>query len=110
MRIGQALLVLALAGAGYADTLTLRGGRVVNGKYLGGSARQIRMEVGDRIESFDVSDVLSIQFAAGQAAPASAPAAPAAAPAPRAGRPPRRLRPRRRPPNRPARAWSATIS
>ena len=80
MRIGYLLLFLAFAGAGLADTLTLRSGRVVNGNYLGGNARQVRMEVADRIETFDVGDVSSIQFAG----PTSAPAQPAAAPAPAA--------------------------
>ncbi len=81
MRIGHALLALALAGACFADTLTLHSGRVVNGTYLGGTSRQVRMEVGDRIETFDVSTVASIQFTGGTSAtPASAPAAEAEAP------------------------------
>ena len=87
MRIVPALLVLALAGTGFADTLTLRSGRVVNGTYLGGTARQIRMEVGDRIESFDVSDVASVQFAAATSTPAAAAAVAVPAPAPVASAP-----------------------
>ena len=71
-------LMAVLAVAGYADTLTLRSGRVVNGTYLGGSARQIRMEVADRIETFDVTDVASVSFGA-PATAAPAPAAPARA-------------------------------
>jgi hypothetical protein len=64
MRIFNALLSLAVAtaAAGLADTVTLRSGRVVNGTYLGGSSRQVRMEVGDRIESFEISDVTKIEF------------------------------------------------
>jgi hypothetical protein len=84
MRIGFALLALALAGACMADTIKLRSGRVVSGTYLGGTSRQVRMEVSDRIETFNVADVASIEFDAGPGATqASAPAAPAAAPSPR---------------------------
>jgi hypothetical protein len=79
MRAIYAVMALMLAGSAFADTLTLRSGRVVNGTYLGGTARQIRMDMGDRIESFDTSEVSSLQFQA----PASAPA-PAAQPAPSA--------------------------
>jgi len=79
MRAIYAVMALMLAGSAFADTLTLRSGRVVNGTYLGGTARQIRMDMGDRIESFDTSEVSSLQFQA----PAPAPP-PAAQPAPSA--------------------------
>ncbi len=86
MRIVHSLIFFALATVCLADTLTLKSGRTVSGTYLGGTARQIRMEVGDKIETFDVGDVASLQFAAvavaPAAAPASAPAAPASSPAP----------------------------
>jgi hypothetical protein len=45
-----------------ADTLTLRSGRLVTGQYLGGDARQIRMAVGDRVDTFNVEDVADLQF------------------------------------------------
>lgn len=109
MRIGYALLALALAGACFADTLTLRSGRVVNGTYLGGSARQVRMEVADRIETFEVSEVASIEFAgASQSAPASAPAAAAETPRPRLRRSENVLRPQTTTPVAPAPAASTT--
>ena len=64
-----------------ADMLTLRDGKVVTGNYLGGTAREVRMEVGDRIQSFPLDSVSGIQF--GNSAPAYAPAsAPVYAPAP----------------------------
>lgn len=69
------LLVLSI---GLADTLTLRSGRTVEGTFLGGDSRQVRLAVGDKIESFDIRDISGIQFGAPQAAPAPA-AAPAAA-------------------------------
>src|SRR5947208_1025085 len=59
-------LVIAVATICSADSLTLRGGRVVHGQYLGGDARQIRMPVGDRIDTFDVAEVSNLQFGGGE--------------------------------------------
>ena len=62
-------LLMAIAVICSADSLTLRSGRVVHGQYLGGDARQIRMANGDRIETFDVADVSSLQFGGGDRLP-----------------------------------------
>lgn len=72
MRLVGSLLALFLAGGAFADTLKLRTGRVVNGTYLGGTSRQVRMEVGDRIETFDIGEVASLEFAAAPAPAATA--------------------------------------
>ena len=64
MRILHLAIALAVAAGCFADTLTLKSGRVVNGTYLGGSARQVRMEVADQIQTFDTSDVTRIDFGA----------------------------------------------
>ena len=61
---------LTLAGTGLADSLTLKDGRVINGTYLGGTSRQIRMEVGDNIQTFEVNRVANIQFGSGSTASA----------------------------------------
>jgi len=45
-----------------ADTLTLRSGRVINGQYLGGDARHVRMAIGDHVDTFDVDEVGDLQF------------------------------------------------
>jgi hypothetical protein len=55
-------VLIAIATICSADSLTLRSGRVVHGQYLGGDARQIRMAVGDRVDTFDVADVSNLQF------------------------------------------------
>jgi hypothetical protein len=77
LRFTPALLAIAVLCS--ADTLTLRSGRTVNGQFLGGTARQVRMAVGDRVETFDVSDISDLQFGDG-GAPAPAPAPPPPAP------------------------------
>lgn len=85
MRLIAIGIVLALAGSGLADTVTLRSGRVIRGTYLGGSARQVRIDAGDQIQTLDVDDIARIEFTppAQTSAPA-APAAPAASVAPAA--------------------------
>ena len=59
-------LFIAVATICSADSLTLRSGRVVHGQYLGGDARQIRMAVGDRIDTFDVAEISNLQFGGGE--------------------------------------------
>ena len=63
MRLAAAGILLALIA--HADTITLKNGRIVNGTYLGGTPRQIKVEVGDQIETLDVSDVARIEFSNG---------------------------------------------
>lgn len=79
--VAAGLLVALLA---CADTLTLRNGKVVQGTYLGGTARQIRMAVGDRIETYDVSEVVRLEFEGASKeeaqAPTATPSTPLAAP------------------------------
>ncbi len=70
MRLIHLAIALALATAGFADTVTLRSGRVIHGTYLGGTARQLRVDTGDRVETLDVTDVVRIEF--GDYAPAPA--------------------------------------
>jgi hypothetical protein len=72
MRLIHLAIALALATAGFADTVTLRSGRVIHGTYLGGTARQLRVDTGDRVETLDVGDVTRIEF--GDFTPAPAPA------------------------------------
>ena len=71
MRLIHLAIALALATAGFADTVTLKSGRVIHGTYLGGTARQLRVDTGDRVENLDVGDVVRIEF--GDFAPAPAP-------------------------------------
>jgi hypothetical protein len=74
MRTFFVYLILATAIAGFADSLYLKDGRIVGGTYLGGTARQVRMDLGDRVGSYDIADVARIEFqSAAAAAPAPSP-------------------------------------
>ena len=62
MRLAYAFMTLVLASASFADVLVLRNGQVVNGTYLGGTARQVKMEVGNQIQTFDIGEVTTLSF------------------------------------------------
>lgn len=68
---GLTLVSAVLLSSASADTLTLKNGRTVEGNYLGGTARDVRMEVGDRIETFAIDQISGLQFASGSAAQGS---------------------------------------
>ncbi|HTS47722.1 MAG TPA: hypothetical protein VMH05_07250 [Bryobacteraceae bacterium] len=76
MRLGSVLILCVFAVLGHADTLTLRNGRAVHGEYIGGDARHIKFTVGDRVETFSVDDVDSLQFGGGGQQSSVAPQAP----------------------------------
>jgi hypothetical protein len=64
MRWLSTVLILALATAASADVITLKSGRVINGKYLGGTAQRVQIEVAGTTETYDVADVYRIEFSA----------------------------------------------
>lgn len=84
--------VLLLAGIGFADTLELKDGRVLQGKYLGGTQAVLRFEINGEVQTFPTNDIVALTFTRNSgSAPAPAPAAappPQADPAPPASAPP----------------------
>jgi len=87
--LGVAVLGAALAGAATADTLELKDGRVLQGKFLGGTQAILRFEVNGEVQTFSTNDIVALTFTRGSSQPQqmqapAAPAAPAPAPAPAA--------------------------
>ena len=77
MRLFFAGITLVCASTlGFADSITLKNGSVINGTYLGGTARQIRIDDGSNIRTFDVEDVRRIEFSGGMAASTQPPPPP----------------------------------
>jgi hypothetical protein len=72
-KIVFAALLSAAASAAMADTLTLRNGQSVQGTYLGGSAREIRMDLGDHVQSFTIDQISALQFDSGPPPAGNAP-------------------------------------
>jgi hypothetical protein len=71
------LVFLIFGGMLSADTVTLRSGEAVQGTFLGGTARQIRVDVNGNIQTWDLGQVQSLVFS--DAASAQTPAAPVTA-------------------------------
>jgi hypothetical protein len=53
---------LLLAGLAVADTVTFRDGHTVNGSFLGGDSRNIRVAVGNRVDTIRLADIDRITF------------------------------------------------
>jgi len=70
--------LLLLAEIGFADTLELKDGRVLQGKYLGGTQTVLRFQVNGDVQTFPTNDIVALTFTRNSG---SAPA-PAAAPPP----------------------------
>jgi hypothetical protein len=85
-RVTRLLAVVALglffAGAACADTLELKDGRVLKGRYLGGTQAVLRFEINGEVQTFNTSEIVAVTFTGSSAssAPVSDPV-PVAAPA-----------------------------
>jgi hypothetical protein len=66
------LTVLALAASiAWADTLELKNGSLIKGRFLGGTETEISLQVGSTVQKYNVADILSLKF--DSEAPATAP-------------------------------------
>ena len=74
-----ALLALAPLSL-LADTLELKDGRVLQGKYMGGTQAQLRFSVEGEIQTFSVTEIVALTFTGRPAPPVPAQAAPPASP------------------------------
>ena len=84
--IAAAALGLLFAGGAVADTLELKDGRVLQGRFLGGTQALMRFSVNGEVQTFNVTEIVALTFtnnyASADGGPAPAPAAQAVAPAP----------------------------
>src|ERR1700733_10941322 len=54
---------LALAASmAWADTLQLKNGSVIKGKFLGGTETEISLQVGSTVQKYNVADIVSLKF------------------------------------------------
>ncbi len=90
--IAAAALGLLFVGAAAADTLELKDGRVVQGRFLGGTQALVRFSVNGEVQTFNVTEIVALTFTSNYGAAATAPApvaqealAPAPAPVPAGG-------------------------
>jgi hypothetical protein len=79
--LAVAALGLSLVGAAAADTLELKDGRVLQGRFVGGTQAILRFEVNGDLQTFNVTQIVALTFTGTTGASAPAPA-PDASPAP----------------------------
>ncbi len=82
-RISRTIVVTAMgllfAGAAVADTLELKDGRVLTGRFLGGTQALMRFSVNGEVQTFNVTEIVALTFTSDYGNP---PPPPPAAPAP----------------------------
>ena len=85
MKISAKLLAgFVWAGLGWmavsasADTLQMKDGRVIQGRFFGGTQASVQFETRGKIELYDVNDIISVTFTGAPPAPSAPPAASAA--------------------------------
>lgn len=67
------LCSLSLIPLAFADTVYLRSGAAIQGSYAGGDTRQIKIVVGDRIETYRIEEVSRLEFGGPEAGALPAP-------------------------------------
>ena len=80
IKVGVVLALLsafALGVSAWADTLEMKDGRVINGKYMGGTQTHMRFLVDGRIELYPVEQIVALTLGGESKPSAAAPARPA---------------------------------
>ena len=80
--VAVAAMGLLFAGASVADTLELKDGRVLTGRFLGGTQALMRFSVNGEVQTFNVTEIVALTFTSDYGNPPPQPPPPAAAPAP----------------------------
>jgi len=75
------VVALLLSAAAWADTLEFKDGRVIEGKFLGGTQETVRFQNQGQIQVYRVADLLALTFGGTSGALPPVPSPPAAAPA-----------------------------
>jgi hypothetical protein len=85
-RIARSIAATALgflfAGAAMADTLELKDGRVLTGRFLGGTQALMRFSVSGEVQTFNVTEIVALTFTSDYGNPPPPPPPPAPAPPP----------------------------
>jgi hypothetical protein len=80
--LATAALGFLFVAVAAADTLELKDGRILQGRYLGGTQAVLRFEIEGNVQAFSVNDVVAVTFTRSGGAAAAPTYAPVPAPAP----------------------------
>jgi hypothetical protein len=59
---GLVVLIVLATSMAWADSLELKNGSLINGKFMGGTETEISFQVGSSVQKYDVADVASLKF------------------------------------------------
>jgi hypothetical protein len=64
LKLNCGLVIALCLGAclAWADTLELKNGSLIKGKFMGGSDREISFQVGSSVQKYNVADIVSLKF------------------------------------------------
>ncbi len=74
--VAATVLGLLFAGAAMADTLELKDGRVITGRFLGGTQALVRFSINGEVQTFNVTEVVALTFTPDYGTPPPPPPAP----------------------------------
>src|SRR5262245_27504226 len=60
--------ICLLTSTAWADTLELKNGSLINGKFMGGTESEISFRVGSSVQKYDLGDIASVKFDSGTTA------------------------------------------
>lgn len=73
LKCGLLTMLTLAASIVWADTLELKNGSLIKGKFLGGTETEISFQVGSTVQKYSVADLVSLRFDSEGAASATAP-------------------------------------
>jgi len=65
------IAICFLTSAAWADSLELKNGSLINGKFMGGTESEISFRVGLSVQKYDLADIASVKFDSGTAGDAT---------------------------------------
>ncbi len=60
--ISGVVMGLCLVSIGWADSLELKNGSLIKGKFMGGTESEIRFQVGSSVQQYSIADIVSLRF------------------------------------------------
>ncbi|HTC76845.1 MAG TPA: YMGG-like glycine zipper-containing protein [Edaphobacter sp.] len=73
LKYGFLTALTLVASMAWADTLQLKNGSLIKGKFLGGTQTEISFQVGSTVQKYNVADIISLKFDSEGGASAPAP-------------------------------------
>ncbi len=73
LKYGFLIPLTVAASMAWADTLELKNGSLIKGKFLGGTETDISFQVGSTVQKYNLADIVSLKFDSGGSASAPAP-------------------------------------